>query len=185
MQFISMYTFLYVYIYSKFVYLLTQKIRFIGSYGFVRWIRVVHTVSGSQCQDSRRLLRVAASLCFVSYNNGFYRISLQKKHHFSHRNTPFITPSALAVAIFPCPPLQHSYSGAISPSVSSSSPLSFSFKSPLVRPHPHHTTALCSARPPVTTVLEISSALTLHTEFNTTDYSFLRNRLLMWNLKCM
>ena len=127
----------------------------------------------------------AASLCFVSYNNGFYRISLQKKHHFSHRNTPFITPSALAVAIFPCPPLQHSYSGAISPSVSSSSPLSFSFKSPLVRPHPHHTTALCSARPPVTTVLEISSALTLHTEFNTTDYSFLRNRLLMWNLKCM
>lgn len=44
MQFISMYTFLYVYIYSKFVYLLTQKIRFMGSYGFVRWI------SGSHCE---------------------------------------------------------------------------------------------------------------------------------------
>lgn len=81
MQFISMYTFLYVYMHSKFVYLLTQKIRFIGSYGLVRWIRVVYTVSGSQCQDSGRLLRVAAPLCFVLQRQlSIERLQMGKRH---------------------------------------------------------------------------------------------------------
>lgn len=81
MQFISMYTFLYVYIHSKVVYLLTQKIRFVGSYGFVRWTRVVHAVSGSQCQDSRRLLRVAVSLCFgLQRELSIERLQMGKRH---------------------------------------------------------------------------------------------------------
>lgn len=81
MQFISMYTFLYVYIHSKAVYLLTQKIRFVGSYGFVRWTRVVHAVSGSQCQDSRRLLRVAVSLCFgLQRELSIERLQMGKRH---------------------------------------------------------------------------------------------------------
>ena len=75
MQFISMYTFLYVYIYSKFVYLLTQKIRFIGSCGFVRWI------SGSHCEWITVPGFKEAPLCFVLQRQlSLERLQVGKRH---------------------------------------------------------------------------------------------------------
>ena len=42
---------------------------------------MVHTVSGSQCQDSRRLLRVAASLCFgLQRELSIERLQMGKRH---------------------------------------------------------------------------------------------------------
>lgn len=101
--------------------------------GFIR-VQSSHPCAGC-CPLCLPEAVTAASLFFVSYNNGFLQ-------DLSHHSTPFITPSAPAAAVFPCPPLQLSYSGASSPSVSSSSPLSFSLKSPLVRPSPppHYST---------------------------------------------
>lgn len=42
---------------------------------------MVHTVSGSQRQDSRRLLRVGASLCFVLQRQlSIERLQMGKRH---------------------------------------------------------------------------------------------------------